>query len=117
MIPGLRSIHEVEVAATAGDEYIGLTIEEQKKFSFHLGDYCRDCGQCMPCPEKVNIPAALRFQSFQEVYGLKEWAKKLYGGLEVKADKCTGCGECESKCPYKLQIVTKLRKAHSDLTS
>jgi predicted aldo/keto reductase-like oxidoreductase len=116
VIPGLRSIHEAEVAATVGDEYSGLTVEEQKHFSFDLGDYCRDCGACMPCPQKVNIPAILRFQSFQDLYGLKEWAKKLYGGLEVKADKCTGCGECEPKCPYKLQIAKKLRKAHSDFT-
>jgi uncharacterized protein len=112
VILGLRSIHEVEVAANAGDQYNGLTAEEQKHFSFDLGDYCRDCGVCMPCPEKVNIPAVLRFQSFQEVYGLKDWAKKLYGGLEVKADKCSGCGECEPKCPYNLQIVENLKKAH-----
>lgn len=116
VIPGLRSIHEAEVAAAIGDEYSGLTPKEQKQFSFDLGDYCLDCGSCMPCPEKVNIPAVLRFQSFQEGYGLKEWAKKLYSGLEGKADKCTGCGECESKCPYKLQIAEKLKKAHFDFT-
>jgi uncharacterized protein len=116
VIPGLRSIHEAEVAATVGDEYSGLTLEEQKHFAFSKSDYCRDCGQCMPCPEKVNIPAVLRFQSFQEIYGLKEWAKKLYGGLEVKADKCICCGECEPKCAYKLPIVQKLRKAHLDFT-
>jgi uncharacterized protein len=116
VIPGLRSIHEAEVAATIGDTFSGLTIEEQKHFNFDLGDYCRDCGLCMPCPQKVNIPAVLRFQSFQEVYGLKEWASKLYGGLEVKADKCTDCGECLAKCPYKLQIVDKLKRAHFEFT-
>lgn len=111
-IPGLRSIHEVEIAANAGDNYHGLTPAELKRFTFELGDYCRDCGLCMPCPQKINIPAILRFQSFAEVYGLKEWAKKLYGGLEVKADKCTGCGECEVKCPYMLSIQEQLRKTH-----
>jgi predicted aldo/keto reductase-like oxidoreductase len=116
VIPGLRSIHEVEVAANAGDTYRGLTPEEEKQFTFNLGDYCRDCGRCMPCQQKVNIPAVLRFQSFQETFGIKEWAKKLYGGLEVKADKCTGCGECEAKCPYKLQIVEKLKKVHFDFS-
>jgi predicted aldo/keto reductase-like oxidoreductase len=116
VIPGLRSINEVEVATNAGNNYSSLTPEEQKQFTFELGQYCRDCGLCMPCPQKINIPAVLRFQSFQESYGLKEWAKKLYGGLETKADKCTGCGECEPKCPYKLQIAGKLKKAHSDFT-
>lgn len=113
VIPGLRSIHEVEIAATAGDNYNGLTPDEQKQFTFNLGDYCRDCGLCMPCPQKVNIPAVLRFQCFQAL-GLKEWAKKLYGGLEVKVANCNGCGECEPKCPYKLPILTRLQRVHSD---
>jgi predicted aldo/keto reductase-like oxidoreductase len=112
VIPGLQTIHEVEVAANTGDNYSGLTPEERKHFTFDLGNYCRDCGACMPCPQKVNIPAVLRFQSLQETFGLKAWAKKLYGGLEVKADKCNGCGECVPKCPYKLQIVEKLRETH-----
>jgi predicted aldo/keto reductase-like oxidoreductase len=107
-------LHEVEVAAAAGKEYHGLNPEEQQHFTFNLGNYCRDCSLCMPCPPKINIPAILRFQDFSEVYGLKEWAKKLYGGLEVKADTCSGCGECEGKCPYKLPIVEKLRRAGRD---
>ena len=69
----------------------------------------------MPCPEKVNVPATLRFETFYSVYGLKNWAKKLYGGLEVKADKCTGCGECEPKCPYNLPVTKLLKEAHKKL--
>ena len=116
VIPGLRSVSEVETAAKAGKQYIGLTVEEQEHFSFNLGtDYCRDCGQCMPCPENINIPAVLRFHTLYENYSLKAWAKKLYCGLEVKADKCNGCGECEGKCPYKLSITHMLKKAQVEL--
>ena len=116
VIPGLRSLHEVEVAANSGEQYHGLTPNEQQHFTYNLGNYCRDCAQCMPCPQKINIPAILRFQDFSEIYGLKEWAKKLYGGLEVKADKCSGCGECKGKCPYKLPIEEKLQKAGQDFS-
>ncbi len=116
VIPGLRSIGEVETAAKAGQNYRGLTLQEQKRFSFELGDYCRDCAQCLPCPQNTNIPAVLHFQSFGEVYGLQKWGKKLYGGLEVKADKCSGCGECEPKCPYQLPILNKLKKAAQELS-
>jgi predicted aldo/keto reductase-like oxidoreductase len=114
-IPGLRSFAEVETAAKEGEAYQGLTDNEKKRFSFQLGDCCRDCGACMLCPEKVNIPATLRFESFYTVYGLKNWACKLYGGLEVKADKCTGCEECQQKCPYNLPIISMLREAHKKL--
>lgn len=117
-IPGLRSISEVETAVSVGGGYDGLTGCERERFSFKLGKlYCRDCGFCMPCPEKVNIPAALRFESFYSCYGLKNWAKKLYSGLEVKADKCSGCGECEPKCPYNLPVAKLLKEVHLKLSS
>ena len=115
VIPGLRSIGEVETAAKAGQQYKGITPKEHERFSFNLVDHCRDCSQCMPCPEKINIPAVLRFHSFYETYGLKDWAKKLYTGLEDKADKCTNCGQCKEKCPYKVPIEKKLMKTHCDL--
>ncbi len=117
-IPGLRSIPEVETAANIGENYSGLTESEKKRFSFELGTQCcRDCGLCMPCPQKANVPATLRFESFYSIYGLKNWAKKLYGGLEVKADKCTGCGECDSKCPYNLPVTKLLKEAHEKLSN
>jgi len=115
VIPGLRSIHEVEVAAITGEEYRCTTLKEQQHFAFNLGVYCRDCGLCMSCPEQVNIAAVLRFYSFYETFRLQEWAKKLYSGQEVKAEKCTGCGQCKPKCPYNLPIIEKLKKARIDL--
>ncbi len=115
--PGLRSVAEVEAAAKVGETCQGLTEAEKQRFSFQLGAYCRDCGLCMPCPQNTNIPAILRFDMFGSVYGLKNWARKLYGGLEVKADKCSGCGECQPKCPYNLPITGMLREAHEKLTA
>ena len=115
VIPGLRTISEVETAVKAGQQYKGLTPKEKERFSFNLNDYCRDCGLCVPCPEKINIPAILRFHTLHETYGLKDWAKKLYSGLDIKADKCSGCGECEPKCPYNLSIQKKLQKSHQDM--
>lgn len=113
VIPGLKSVTEVETAAKVGKQYKGLTTKEQEHFSFNLGtSYCRDCGQCLPCPQNINVAAILRFHTLYKVYGLKVWAKKLYRGLEVKAEKCIGCGECEGKCPYKLSIINMLKKAH-----
>jgi predicted aldo/keto reductase-like oxidoreductase len=109
---GLRSVFEVETAVNAETNYQGLTATEQKRFAFKLGAYCRDCGMCMPCPEKINIPAMLRFDSFYSIYGLKNWARKLYTGLEVKFDKCSQCGACQQKCPYNLPIERMLKEAH-----
>jgi predicted aldo/keto reductase-like oxidoreductase len=115
VIPGLKSIHEVETATKVAEKYTGLTDREKNRFSFNIGaKYCRDCGQCLPCPHNINIAAILRFQTLYEVFRLKVWAKKLYSGLDVKVDKCTECGMCEPKCPYKLSISSMLKKADSE---
>lgn len=114
-IPGLRSIGEVESAVRVGENFKDLTASEKERFSFQLGAYCRDCGLCMPCPENLNIAAILRFYSLYSCYGLKNWAKKLYNGLEVKADKCTSCGECEPKCPYILPVTSMIKEANKKL--
>jgi predicted aldo/keto reductase-like oxidoreductase len=114
VIPGLKSLCEVDVAVRAG-VFGGLTPIEQARFSFVGDAFCRDCGLCMPCPEGVNIAAVLRFLMLYEGFGLRVWAKKLYGGLEGGVNKCRGCGQCELKCPYGLAIVAQLGRAKQNL--
>ncbi len=115
VIPGLRSVEEVEVAAKIGYEYEGLTANEKPGYQVDFeNNYCRDCGLCLICPQSLNIPAILRFHMLTATYGLKTWGKKLYDGLEVKADECTKCGECEIKCPYKLPIMDLLDRVQTD---
>ena len=116
VVPGLRSIEEVETAAKVGEEYTGLTQDEKKRFGVRVGwNYCRDCGLCLPCPQNLDIAAILRFHTLSAFYGLKNWAKKLYKGLEVGVDNCTKCGECKPRCPYRLPILSMLQKAQMDL--
>lgn len=115
-VVGLRSIEEVEVAASVGNQYESLTRFKEENFKVEIEGYCRDCGLCLPCPQSLNIPAVLRFHMFFEAYKLENWAKKLYSGLEVGADKCIKCGECEAKCPYNLPIREMLARACADFS-
>lgn len=106
---GYKSVEEVEVAARVGEEFKGLTLEEKRRFEMNLGKhYCRDCGLCLPCPKKLNIPAILRFYDLHRIYNLETWAAKLYSGLDVKANECNNCGICEPKCPYSIPIRKSL---------
>jgi len=115
VVPGLGSVREVEVAVRVGEEFEGLTEAEKRRFSVELGNYCRDCGLCLPCPERLDIAAVLRFHTMVTAYGLREWPRTLYRALSVKAESCTRCGECEPKCPYGLPIIEMLRRAGDDL--
>jgi len=116
VVTGFKSIEEVETAARVGNDYRGLTSDEKNRFSAQFEEnYCRDCGLCLPCPQNIDIAAILRFHSLSTTYGLKNWAKKLYNGLEVDVTACTECGECKPKCPYNLPIMNMLQKAQMDL--
>ena len=115
-VTGLQSIEEAETAAKVGNEYNGLTETEKKRFSAQFdGKQCRDCGLCLPCPQNLDIAALLRFRTLSVTYGLKKWAKKLFDGLEVGVEKCTDCGDCETKCPYKIPIISMLKQAQNDM--
>jgi len=116
VVTGLKSIEEVETAVQVGNEYKKLTRAEKNHFSIQFyGKHCRDCGLCLPCPQNIDIAAVLRFHTLSATYGLKNWAKKLYNGLEVNVNKCTECGECEPKCPYILPILSMLKDAQACL--
>jgi uncharacterized protein len=116
VVTGMKSIEEVEAAAQVGNNYTDYTTAEKKRFKVRFdGKYCRDCGLCLPCPQDIDIAAILRFHTLHTTYGLKNWAKKLYSGLEVDATNCTECGACEPKCPYNLPIMSLLKNAHACL--
>ena len=116
VVPGFKSIEEVNEAAIVGESYSGLTRDEEKSFRAQFkGKYCRDCGLCQTCPQNLDIAAILRFHTLYVTYGLKNWAEKLYCGLEVGVENCTKCEKCEPKCPYELPIISMLQKAQKDL--
>lgn len=83
-----------------------------------IGDkFCTGCGYCMDCPNGVDIPRNFRLYNTAKVYGLMEWAKQEYAGLEAgkRAAACAKCGECEPKCPNKLPIQEQLETVASAL--
>ena len=96
-----------------------------------LGNYvCRQCGQCLPCPEGIDIPRVFELEGWYDRqmadgtvadtaefalrerlrfwFGNRDLARATYAGLAVKADRCTQCGVCRPKCPFGIDTVRKL---------
>nr|WP_246841331.1 aldo/keto reductase [Chroococcidiopsis sp. TS-821] len=86
-------------------------------------DRCSQCNACLPCPENINIPEVLRLRNLAVAYDMTEYGKYRYGMFEnaghwfpgTKANRCTECGDCLSRCPEQLDIPTLLYDTHSRL--
>ncbi len=85
---------------------------------------CTGCEYCKPCPEGVNIPAALEVYNKLHLFKNVEEAKFLYAircsglfsGQDVQyASLCVQCGECIEKCPQQIDIPTVLEDVVGDL--
>jgi predicted aldo/keto reductase-like oxidoreductase len=74
---------------------------------------CSDCKYCQPCPQGVNIPGVFSMYNQKAIYG-EEGAEITafsdYGRTSKTAQKCVGCGECESACPQQIPIIEWLGK-------
>ena len=68
---------------------------------------CTSCGYCRPCPQDIGVPEIFRLWNRVNVLGITDSEEEL-GQLTKKIDDCTKCGECEKKCPNKLEIIKML---------
>jgi predicted aldo/keto reductase-like oxidoreductase len=85
----------------------------------------------MPCPENVDITGLFKLEGIFDrqmidgnienpaEFALKERLKHWFGTqgraiyeyskLKINASVCSECGFCMDKCPYKIDIIRKLK--------
>jgi predicted aldo/keto reductase-like oxidoreductase len=111
-IPGMTNLKELEENIKVGEEPSELTSDEIRVFMDWVGEigkgFCRNCGYCLPCPEKIPIPDIFRIEGYYERYGMKRWAIDQYRLLPVKAGACSFCEQCLKRCPYGVPIPEHL---------
>ena len=119
VIPGMAS--EKEILQNVSIQKSPLTEEEQAKcdgLRVTLGNsFCRRCGYCAPCSVGIDIPTCFTFQNYLKNYDLASWASERYESMKVKADACIKCGKCLERCPYELDIVSKLKSVAEDFAN
>ena len=77
---------------------------------------CTGCGYCLPCPSGVNIPGLFDLLNYASMYdGLRSSRLRYrrFFPAEERADRCTGCGECEEKCPQGIPISEWMPRVHA----
>lgn len=118
VIPGMYSLKEVEENTAAGEAEAVLTEDDEKEITAirdSLGtNFCRRCNYCQPCTAGISISSVFLLAGYLQRYDLGEWGYSRYQKLDVKAEACVECGDCETRCPYHLPIREMLRKCAND---
>ena len=94
------------------DDEITAYIEKEKQEL--VGDFCRGCGYCMPCPAGIMINQCARMSLMLRRAPSKEWLTPQMQEEMKKIENCKHCGACKKKCPYELDTPALLEKNYDD---
>ncbi len=94
------------------NEALSAVIEKDRKEL--LGEFCRGCGYCMPCPAGIEINNCARMSLLlrrapSAGYLTPQWQEKMQ-----KIEECKHCDSCKKKCPYGLDTPKLLKKNYED---
>ncbi len=125
---GIAVPEELDQHLVVADEVGPLTETERAAFErwervyrdAQGDDYCTQCHDCLPCPERVDIPEVLRLRQAATAFDMREYGSFRYNLLDGSDDWfhgpaaycCTECGDCLPRCPEKLDIPRLLFESH-----
>ena len=112
VVPGCKNVAEMKAALA----FLEAT-EAEKDFSaidvnsaWKLQGSCMYCNHCLPCPVGIDIGITTRIL---DTAGDNPDEKTVaeYEGLTVNASACTECDECETRCPFGVEIIANMARA------
>ena len=120
MLPiwGIQREHELDEFLSYIDnppvmtEELEAVIEHDRKEL--LGEFCRGCGYCMPCPAEIEINTCARMSLLIRRSPSAGHLTEASQNMMMKIKDCLHCGQCSSKCPYGLDTPALLERNLKD---
>lgn len=92
-------------------EHIAFIESERKAL---LGEFCRGCGYCLPCPAGIEIFTCARMSLLLRRAPSANFLTESGQEMMKKIEGCINCGQCKSRCPYGLDTPNLLKKNYED---
>jgi hypothetical protein len=115
-IPSMTDMDQLEENLKAMEG--AFSDSDQKLLAEHLELilplYCRMCGKCEgTCAQGLPVADVLRFLTYADGYGQFALGRERFLELPAKqvAARCADCTECTVKCPYGVQVSSRMARA------
>ncbi len=79
-----------------------------------VGEFCRGCGYCMPCPAGIEINTCARMSLLIRRAPTAPQLTEKSRQMMQKIENCIECGQCKAKCPYGLDTPNLLKRNYED---
>jgi len=115
---GIQRMSELEEFLSYQDAPPALTDERrafiEKERSELVGEFCRGCGYCMPCPAGIEINTCARMSLLLRRSPAAGHLSEAGQAKMRKIEDCLHCGQCQSRCPYGLDTPALLQRNYED---
>ena len=73
---------------------------------------CTYCGHCAPCPKGIDIAMVNKLYDLATMQNeVPPSLRAHYKSLSANGDDCISCGGCESRCPFSVRVIERMKKA------
>lgn len=73
---------------------------------------CTYCGHCAPCPAQIDIAMVNKLYDLAAMHdAVPPTVRAHYQQLRANAADCIACGGCETRCPFHVPVVERMKKA------
>ena len=105
----VRQACAYESASDAEKDYAAV-LAGAPKHAYGNGQ-CTYCGHCAPCPKGIDVAMVNKLSDLASMHDTVPASLRAhYEALGVNADDCIGCGQCQSRCPFHVPVVERMRQ-------